>query len=64
MCAKDNFASATNTSGRHRSSGTPPLTPLLAPLRTPLEKQFPISLPKIGGVGFDLKKLFAADKGD
>ena len=45
MRQEENFASLADASTSQESFGTPPLTPLLAPLRSPSEKQFPISSP-------------------
>lgn len=43
MRQEDHFASVAGGSAGQERFGTPPLTPLLAPMRSPSEKQFPIS---------------------
>jgi len=40
MHREENFASVADALARQSRFGTPPLTPLLAPLRSPSEKQF------------------------
>jgi len=56
MHSEENFASVANASDRQPRFGAPLFTPLLAPMRSPLEKQFPIS--------YQLKENAKAQTGD